>query len=34
MNRSKSNRRLFVENLESRTLMAGDFLHNFVLPEA
>ncbi|MFM7932444.1 MAG: dockerin type I domain-containing protein, partial [Pirellula sp.] len=38
MKRSKScrkaiSRKMFVESLESRSVMAGDFFHNFVLPE-
>ncbi|MFN5918977.1 MAG: hypothetical protein ACK48K_19660, partial [Planctomycetota bacterium] len=38
MKRSKSSRKaisrkMFVESLESRSVMAGDCFHNFVLPE-
>jgi hypothetical protein len=31
--RRSSNRRLILENLENRTVMAGDCFHNFMLPE-
>ena len=31
--RKLHSRKMFVENLENRTVMAGDCFHNFVLPE-
>ena len=31
--RKRRSRRMSIENLENRSLMAGDFHHNFVLPE-
>lgn len=33
MKRSKLSRRMFIEGLESRSVLAGDCFHNFVLPE-
>ncbi|MEI6526760.1 MAG: dockerin type I domain-containing protein [Planctomycetota bacterium] len=33
MKRSKLSRKMFIEGLESRSVLAGDCFHNFVLPE-